>query len=109
MPLRFAPARSVTRSPIARALARRSLARAANDNCDPGIEGDAVLKAALRHFAAHGLGAAQVALHEARRAEDEGDLTGHAWWMDICRSLDRRLADRSRRPDARVSMALTIQ
>lgn len=95
MSLRFAPARTVTRSPIARALARRSLARAANDNGDPGVKDDAVLHAALRHFATHGLGAAIAALREAERAEADGDPQAHAWWMDICRTLDRRLAGRA--------------
>lgn len=109
MPLRFAPARTITRSPIARALARRSLARAANDNGDPGVKDDAVLHAALRHFAAHGLGAAIAALREAERAEADGDRQAHAWWMGICRTLDRRLAYRAAHNEPKVSAALTIQ
>lgn len=109
MPLRFAPARTVTRSPIARALARRSLARAANDNGDPGVKDDAVLRAALRHFAAHGLGAAIAALGEAERAKAAGDMQSRDWWMGICRTLDRRLADRAARPIPKVSNALTIR
>ncbi|WP_067682191.1 hypothetical protein [Tsuneonella dongtanensis] len=96
MPLRFAPARSVTRSPIARAFARKALSRAANDNGDPGPADDAVLAAALRHFATHGLGAAIAALREAERALEAGDDQGHAWWLEICGTLDRRLAARHR-------------
>lgn len=109
MPLRFSPARTITGSPIARALARRSLARAANDNGDPGVKDDAVLHAALRHFAAHGLGAAMTALREAQRAEADGDLQANAWWMGICRTLDRRLADRATQAETSVRAALTIQ
>ena len=93
MPLRFAPARTVTRSPIARALARRAVDRAANDNGELGPADDAVLCDALRHFATHGLGAAQAALAEAERALAEGDRRGHDWWLGICRTFDRRLAD----------------
>jgi hypothetical protein len=109
MPLHFAPARTITRSPIARALARRSLARAANDNGDPGVKDDAVLHAALRHFAAHGLGAALAALGEAERAEAAGDRQGRDWWMGICRTLDRRLADRAAAPAGKVTAGLTIR
>jgi hypothetical protein len=94
MPLRFAPARTVTRSPIARALARRAVERAANDNGDLGPADDLVLSGALRHFATHGLGAARAALGEAERALAEGDRQGHDWWLGICRTFDRRLADR---------------
>ena len=94
MPLRFAPARTASRSPIARALTRRSDARAANDNGDPGLADDATLSAALRHFAAHGMGAAQAAANKAERALAEGDWQAHDWWLGICRTFDRRLADR---------------
>ena len=62
---------------------------------DPGVADDAILSAALRHFAEYGLGAAKVALHEADAARVAGDTEGHAWWMGICQSLDRRLARRS--------------
>lgn len=94
MTLHFAPARSVAHSPVARALARKSLARAANDNGDLGPADDAVLTAALRHFGAHGLGAAMVALREAEQAREAGDERHHQWWMGLCQTLDRRLAQR---------------
>ncbi len=93
MTLRFAPARTTARSPIARALARKALAHAANDNGDPGPADDLLLHAALRHFGMHGLGSARIALGEAERALAEGDRQGHDWWIGICRTLDRRLAD----------------
>ena len=64
MTIRFAAARSTVHSPIARALARR----------------------------AHGMGAAKVALGEADKAHANGDMQGRDWWMDICRTLDRRIA-----------------
>lgn len=94
MTLRFAPARSVAHSPVARALARKGLARSANDNGDLGPADDAILAAALRHFGAHGLGAAIVALREAEQAREAGDETRREWWMNICQALDRRLAQR---------------
>lgn len=92
MTIRFAAARSTVHSPIARALARRAHGRAANDNGDDVIANEAVFHAALRHFAAHGMGAAKIALGEADKAHANGDLQGRDWWMDICRTLDRRIA-----------------
>lgn len=99
MTIHFAAARSTARSPIARALARRALGRAANDNRgsapaaaanDPAC--DALFHAALRHFARHGLGAAMAARTEAERALAADDRQGYDWWLGICRTLDRRLA-----------------
>ena len=79
-------------SPIARALARRSVERVANDNGE--IAGhDEKLRAALRLFAEHGLGAARVARAEAERAFFDGDSQGYDWWLGVTRTLDRRLAD----------------
>ena len=68
MPLHFAAARSAAHSPIARALARKALARAANDNGDAAhmqaeaSSFDHMMRAALRHFAEHGMGAAEAKL-----------------------------------------------
>lgn len=96
MTLHFAAARLATRSPIARALARRAPDRAANDNGTAGAEGlsagDAELHAALRHFAAHGLGAAHAAKLAAEQAHARGDREAYERWLGICRALDRRLA-----------------
>ena len=95
MTLHFAAARSSVRSPVARALARRSISRAANDNGDPAENGgnDQMLHAALRHFAEHGLGAALEARKQAEKAFFAGDRATYNWWIGICRTLDRRLAE----------------
>lgn len=86
-----------SRSPVARSLVRRAPEAAANDDAAPGTfaEGadDAMLYAALRHFAAHGLGAAGVAGAAAERAFATGDRPAYARWLGICRMLDRRMAD----------------
>jgi hypothetical protein len=66
--------------------------RAANDNVRGGSE-DMMLRAALRHFATHGLGAAEAARASAERAFFAGDRSEYDWWLGICRMLDRRMAD----------------
>ena len=102
MTLRFAAARQPARSPIARAFAKRIPDEAAND--DAGVAGaigeDAVLSAALRHFAAHGLGAAHAAKSNAEAAFRRGDRPGYERWLGICRALDRRLAGQVARRNA---------
>lgn len=70
---------------------RESRGLPANDNCGES-EGDAMLHAALRHFAEHGLAAAQRARRQAEAAFFAGDRQGYLWWLEICRALDRRLA-----------------
>lgn len=99
MPIRFAAARSTARSPIARALAKSALAHAANDN--GGAAGafsfDTVTRAALQHFADHGLGAAEAARRKAEVAHDTGDTQARTYWLEICRKLDRRVAARLER------------
>lgn len=93
MSLRFAPARLVHRSPVARALARCEPRAAANDN-GAVIAGDTVLRAVLEHFASHGLGAARAAGRQAERARADNDDAAFAHWLGICRMLDGRLAAR---------------
>ncbi|GAA4040582.1 hypothetical protein [Parerythrobacter jejuensis] len=95
MTLHFAAARSATRSPIARALSRRAVARAANDNGDAASlqADDKLIHAALRHFAEHGLGAAREARKQAEKSFFEGDRQSYDWWLGICRTLDRRMAE----------------
>lgn len=66
--------------------------RAANDNAF-GFSGDKVLKAALRHFAEHGLAAAERARSNAEQAFFAGDRQTYRWWLSICHTLDRRMAD----------------
>jgi hypothetical protein len=51
-----------------------------------------MLHAALRHFAEHGLAAAHRARGQAEAALRADDRQGYLWWLDICRTLDRRLA-----------------
>lgn len=67
---------------------------AANDNEAEALN-DVLLRAALKHFARYGLGAAEQAHAEAERAFFSGDSEGYRWWIAICRTLDRRLADRT--------------
>ncbi len=67
-----------------------AVACAANDNgAGPA---DAMLHAALRHFAEHGLAAAQRARRQAEAAFFAGDRQGYQWWLEVCRTLDRRMA-----------------
>lgn len=95
MPIHFAAARSASRSPVARALARKAVFRAANDN--PGGAGECgaetrVLSAALRHFAEHGLRAAEEAARHAERAWCAGEADACRWWTEVCHKLDRKRA-----------------
>ncbi|ABC63686.1 hypothetical protein [Erythrobacter litoralis] len=95
MTVHFAAARSATHSPLARAFARRAIARAANDNGNPDADGrnEALLQASLRHFAKHGLAAAAEARTRAEEAFFAGDRESYDWWLGICRTLDRRMAE----------------
>lgn len=64
---------------------------AVNDNgTDP--RGDALLRAALRMFADHGLGAAHRAQSEAEAAFFSGNRERYRWWLAVTRTLDRKLA-----------------
>lgn len=91
MTVHFAAARTPARSPVARILTRRPVEYAANDN--GSYQGDdKLLHAALRHFAAHGLGAARAARQEAENAFFAGDSERYEWWVGVCRTLDKRMA-----------------
>ena len=94
MTVRFASARRISCSPVARSLARRPLSGAANDDANPLESGlaDPTLHAALLHFAAYGLGAAQAAKDEAEGALAAGDRARFDHWLAVCHRLDRRLA-----------------
>ena len=71
--------------------AERDLAGAANDNgSDP--HADALLRAALRLFAEHGLGAAHRAQSQAEEAFFAGERERYRWWLAMTRTLDRQLA-----------------
>ena len=101
MTIRFAAAYRGGNPVIARALRPALLLRHANDNARNPADGR-VLKAALRHFAEHGLSAAERARENAETAFFAGDSEGYRWWLSICRTLDRRMADAvaARRPAA---------
>jgi len=99
MSIHFAAAKSANitnaRSGNVRILVARAQKRVANDNADfseRSHNNDQVMRAALRHFAAHGLGAAKVARAQAEKAFFKGDRDTYDWWVDITRTLDRRLA-----------------
>jgi len=103
MTIRFAAAttgalaarRLPTCKPMARALIARSIERVSNDNAPlPGARtmNDQILRAALKHFAKHGLGAAREARAQAQAAIGAQDKPAYDWWLGITRTLDRRLA-----------------
>ena len=103
MPIRFAaanaPGCAPACSPIAKALAARAVERVANDNglsnkqiARDEMANDQILRAALRHFAQHGVSAAGVARAQAEKAFFEGDRQAYDWWLGITRTLDRRMA-----------------
>lgn len=87
MPIHFAAANdsgSTERSEVAQVCA-------ANDNGE-GLGEYSLLRAALRHFAEHGLSAAQRARQNAEQAFLDGNNGDYRHWMAICHALDRRMA-----------------
>jgi hypothetical protein len=90
MTIRFAAARPAT---IARRFGHTAglRRRAANDNAAPASH-DTLLRDALKHFAAHGLGAAAQARLEAERGWHAGRAEEYRHWLEICRRFDRRMA-----------------
>ena len=95
MIMHFAAAQNSERSPLTRLLRCPAVSCAANDNGPvdgKGAPSDIILHAALRHFAAHGLGAARAARGRAHEAFFAGDRMAYDWWLEITRTLDRRLA-----------------
>jgi len=91
MTITFAASRAPASSPLLRAAIRGVPMRAANDNAQ-GLSDDDLLRSALRHFAEHGLGAAEQARINAEQAFFAGDRASYGRWMEICRRLDRRMA-----------------
>lgn len=91
MPIRFAAPPRQLDPRLAPEAIDQVCTRPANDN---GAErpSDAMLHAALRHFAEHGLAAAQHARRQAEAAFFAGDRQTYQWWLEICRALDRRMA-----------------
>ena len=102
MTVHFAAARSATKSPVARVLVRRTTPQAANDN-GGSDENNHLLHAALRHFSKHGLGAAGEARKQAENAFFAGDREAYDWWLNVCRTLDKRMAEEIARTNARQS------
>ncbi len=108
MTVRFAsanhPARRLGWRAAGRGLIAPVLARAANDNPVPGrgaagaaASFDPLLADALRHFAVHGLAAAEVAVDLAAEAGARGDGNAKDRWLAITQMFDRRLAARAER------------
>ena len=95
MTIRFAAAHNRDAS-LRKVMGAARAHRPANDNV-PGVArnpgDDRMLRAALRHFAAHGLSAADSARSRAETAFFAGDRGEYRWWLGICRMLDRRMAD----------------
>jgi hypothetical protein len=92
MTIRFAAPPSASSPRMSPRMVREACGLPANDN-GSGRASDALLHAALRHFAEHGLAAAQRARKQAEAAFFAGDRQGYQWWLEICRTLDRRMAN----------------
>lgn len=91
MSIRFAAAGAGECTVVSRVLTRPRLHMAANDT-DHGIARDQLLRQALRHFAIHGLSAADRAREEAEKSFFAGNREEYRHWLAICRTLDRRMA-----------------
>lgn len=102
MSIRFAAARSRPVSDVVFAPPAGSLPLPANDH-DPlpqrrwSTPHERVLREALRHFAEHGIAAAARARDNARAAHRRGETGACARWLEICRTLDRRMAEAANR------------
>ena len=92
MTIHFAAARPAYSVFAGRRLTRQVAQHAANDNGDHLFGSDAMLRAAIEHFARHGVGAAAHAKALAEEAFFAGNRDGYLWWLGVCRALDRRLA-----------------
>ncbi len=77
---------------LSRLLVAPRPARAANDNSAGKSTDPAIVEAALRHFAEHGLSAARAARHRAEQAFFANNQGEYRWWLEICRQLDQRMA-----------------
>lgn len=106
MSVRFAsanhPVRRLGWRAAGRGLVAPALARAVNDNRPHSeTEGeqanrfDPLLTEALRHFAVHGLAAAEAAVDAAADAGLRGAAGEQEHWLAITRMFDRRLASRA--------------
>ena len=95
MTIRFAPARNRDNlvSVVTRGFGYSVPKIGANDNGLVAANDDPLLTETLRHFAEHGLRAAERARDKAMDARRAGDSTDYEWWLSICRMLNRRMAD----------------
>ena len=91
MTIRFAQPAHRMPCRMSRQQAQSMYFRPANDNRGKSVENHH-LRAALKHFAQHGLAAADHARQQAVAAADAGDRQTFEWWLEICRALDRRMA-----------------
>jgi hypothetical protein len=91
MSIRFAAPPQAMSVRLSEAQVRAFVRQPANDDL-PAAPDDAMLRAALRHFADHGLAAAGHARRRAETAFFAGDRNAYRWWLGICRALDRRMA-----------------
>ncbi|KHS43217.1 MULTISPECIES: hypothetical protein [Novosphingobium] len=89
--LRFAPRYGIISPCLSRRIQARHL-RAVNDNGAGSICQDEALDAALRLFAAHGFSAAARARDAAVIAERSGEPSRVEFWVEVCATLDRRMA-----------------
>lgn len=93
--LRFAPRYGIISPCMARPILGRHV-RAVNDNaeewCGSWPQQSEALDTALRLFAAHGFSAAARARDAALIAERGGDDGRVGFWMEVCKTLDRRMA-----------------
>jgi hypothetical protein len=91
MSIRFAAPPQARSIRMSEARARAAIVRPSNDN-NASHSDDALLNAALRHIADHGMAAAPHARRRAEAAFFAGDRNAYRWWLGVCRTLDRRLA-----------------
>lgn len=94
--VRFAPRYGIVSPCLARPIRGRHV-RAVNDNTDdwsgPWLQESETLDTALRMFSAHGFSAASRACDAAAIANKSGDDERSQFWLEVCRTLDRRLAN----------------
>lgn len=89
--LRFAPRYGIISPCLSRRIQARHL-RAVNDNGSGSQRHDEALDTALRMFAAHGFAAAARARDAAVIAERSGEPGRVEFWVEVCATLDRRMA-----------------
>lgn len=87
---RRAPAAFAAVSPFALPAGAAPVAASNDNQADPAAQ--ARLRAALRLFAEHGLGAGRRAQDKAEAAFFAGERERYRWWLSVTRTLDRQLA-----------------